>query len=172
MEKFTRIKCLLGVELYEVSENLIYEMREGLNSVNRITQILPKYTLNDNKTQHFQPVIAEYHHQFVGFEKKDNPEKYLYFNLITLDKELEFEMGEMGVEKMFQHMNFKTFLSKFRPQVLEINKFYAFPKVNYLLVHLCYLKTYDPEGGWDVDLDVTINGYLDNDLQLKHFDNE
>ena len=170
-EGFSRVKCLLGVELFEISENFIFDMRESHERPDTAYDFLPEFTINDNKGEHNQPVKAEYFHQFVGFEKKEDPKKYIYFRLATLDGLLQNEIDNSGIEDLFKDFDFKYFLSTFVPNNESDIHNMVFPKTHYLIVHLCYETTYDNySGGYECELDISIAGYLDGNLEAKYYD--
>jgi hypothetical protein len=172
MEGVTRIKCLLGVELYEISNNFIYKMREAHKKPDEVFDYLPTYTLNTYKDQHNRPMLADCFHQFIGLFDNEKNEKYFYFNLETLDSQLKEEIDNAGIEDLFKKFDFLKILSHFTSHSEDDLSKMVFPTVNYLIVELTYDVSYDYyNGGYDCDLDVDIIGYLDGNLQTKYFQN-
>jgi len=167
---YTKIKCLLAVELYEISDNYIYKLREAHKHRDDVFAYLPKYTVNTNKGQHNQPMIADCFLQFIGNFEKDKPTKYLLFNLETLDRQLEEEISQSGVEDLFQHFDFFKILSNFVPHSEDEFSKMVFPTVRYLIVEISYDVSYDFECGYDCDRDMDITSYLDNELNIKYFE--
>jgi hypothetical protein len=76
----SKIRCLLGVELFEISDKYIMELRQAHHNAKEVFDILPEYTINTNEGANNQPIITKYFHQFMGLGDTDS-EKYLYFNL-------------------------------------------------------------------------------------------
>ena len=69
----TKEKCLLAVELYNVSDKYIYDLREKQQHRREVFAYLPFYTVNTNKGQHNQPINADSFLQFVGnFKEHDD----------------------------------------------------------------------------------------------------
>ena len=110
-EGINKVKCLLAVELCEISSNYIYDLRESRKNYSEIFSSLPEFTLGRNN----HIVRAEFYHQYIGFEKLDEPKKYLYFNLSTQDNILFEEMSSCGAEALFKDIDFKKVLSVFEP---------------------------------------------------------
>jgi len=176
-EGITKHRALLGVELFEVSNDYIFKLREGHPDPHRVFKLLPEYTLNSNKGEKFNHMIlAEDHHQWVGhFEPtKENNEKYLYFNLKTIDNLLLEEINNSGMECLFDEFDFQKILSKFKPQSTKDATNLIFPIVNYLIVDIDYQISYDHySGGYECDdIYVNIVGYLDNNYQIQLFNHE
>jgi hypothetical protein len=171
MEGISKIKCLLGVELYEISDKFIYNMRIAQKNRQDVFKNLPKYTINTNDAQHNQVVTAEEFHQFVGLFPNDTKNDfYVYFNLNTLDRTLQEEIDNAGIEDLFKKFDFLKYLIKFVPQSEDDLSKFVFPRTNYLIVELTYDVTYDHyNGGYDCDMDVDITGYLDSNLNAIYF---
>jgi hypothetical protein len=166
-------RCLLAVNLYELSENYIYELKESRKNPNNIDDILPEYTINTNEGQHNQPINAPYFLQFVGNFKVDNPKKYPLFNLKTLDNLLSEEISNVGAEDLFNEFDFKKLLSVFKPQTDDDMKRYSMPYTYYLVVELTYETIQDYySGGWECEISVDIVGYLDDKMQYVEYKNE
>jgi hypothetical protein len=166
----TRHVALVGVELFEVSNNFMYKLSQNRPMPYQIFNVLPKYTINTNETAKNKMVLAEEFLQFVGTFKSDhgNP-KYLMFNFNTLDSLLNEEMGQGGVEELFKEFDFKQVLSHFTPQKEEDLEQFVFPHVNYLVVELHYDGGFDHEGNYDCDMHVEITGYLNDIMELTKF---
>lgn len=163
--------ALLGVELFEISEKFIYNLRQSHPRPEKVFDYLPTYTTNSNDKQHNQPVLADAYHQFVGMFQNDNKnDKYLYFNLNTLDKTLEEEIANAGVEDLFKDFDFKKILSNFTPQFEGDISNFVFPFCNYLVIEMTYITSYDGySGGYDCDMELDIIGYLNNNLEIIKF---
>lgn len=167
----TKIKTLLGIELFEVSERFIYNLRQAHPRPEQAFDYLPKYTINTNKEAHNQVVGADWFHQFVGTFQNDNKnDKYLYFNIETLDKTLQEEISNAGIEDLLKDLDFKKILSNFTPENEENLSHFVFPHCNYLICEIIYDVTYDHDGGYDCDMDFNVLGYLDSDMNAIYFE--
>ena len=166
----TRHIALVGIELFDVSNNFIYKLSQNRPMPYQIFNVLPKYTINTNKGGLNRIMLAEEFLQFVGmFETdRDNP-KYLMFNVNTLESLLNEEMNQAGIEDLFKDYDFKEVLSHFAPQKEEDLEQFVFPHVNYLVVELQYDGGFDHEGIYDCDMHVEITGYLNDIMELEEF---
>jgi len=166
----TRHTALVGVELFEVSNNFMYKLSQNRPMPYQIFNVLPKYTINTNKDGLNRIILAEEYLQFVGSFVSDigNP-KYLMFNFNTLDSLLNEEMSQAGIEDLFKEFDFKQVLSHFTPQKEEDLEQFVFPHVNYLVVELQYDGGFDHEGIYDCDMHVEITGYLNDIMELVKF---
>jgi len=157
----TKNKALLGFELYEISSIFIYNLRQSHPNPKRVFSLLPEFTLNGAGNIK----ITEYYHQFTGFEDKED-NKFLFFNLYTLDKNLQEEISNAGYENFFpKGLNFGELFSLFKPNEEECITKLMFPKMGYFIVELTYRSSYG-DGGYDYELDVGIYGYLKDDFNV------
>jgi hypothetical protein len=163
----TTIKCLMGVEFFEISDKYIYELRQKHINQRELFGFLPKYTLNLNEGQHNQPIFAEYYHQFMG-SSDSHVAKYWYFDLKPLDNQLEYELGYEDIEKLFKDYDFKKILSNFTPHSDDDISHHVIPQIHYLIVEMIYTGggKFDDD---DFDLEIKITGYLNKDLQPIYF---
>ena len=170
-EGISKHLTLLAVELYEISEKFIYELREKQHQSQDMFDYLPEHTINKNKTANNQPIQAKYYHQFVGSLKpQDDGEKYLYFRVMTHDSLLDHEISESGIEDLFAKLDFEKLLSVFPKEPQENLTNFVFPTTHYLVVELTYITSYDHySGGYDCDMEIDVVGYLDNYLNKKDF---
>ena len=172
MRGLDKIKCLLAVEVYEISEKYISSLRLAHRNANEVFDILPEFTINTNEGANNEPILAKYFHQFMGYDENDE-KKYLYFNLSTVDNQLDFELNETTAEDLFKEFNFKKMLSNFTPLLDDSLEKYVVAPTNYLVVELTYMLTQDYySGGWEGDMDVDIIGYLDEKLNVIEFKDE
>jgi hypothetical protein len=164
------VKCLLGVELFEISNKFIYKLREKHKNTDEVFDYIPEFTINTNEGQHNQPIRSECFHQFVGIGENEE-EKYLYFDLHTVDSQLDYEISQTGIEDLFKEQDFKKILSKFTPHSDDDLSNFILPKVYYLIVVLIY-ETYQDyyNGGWEYDMEVDIIGYLDENFNAINFE--
>jgi hypothetical protein len=163
----TKILTLLGVDLYEISENFIHELRQKQHNENKIFEFLPEYTINTNPKQNNQPVQANWFHQFVGCVESRENIKYLYFKLNTLDAALYNEMSNAG-DDLFKDFDFKQILSVFTPEPEENLMKFSTPITNYLVVEIEYISSYY-DGAYECDINISIPAYLDSDMQIHKF---
>lgn len=169
-EGISKHLALLAVELYEISEKFIYELREKQHIRQNVFEYLPEFTINKNKTANNQPISAKYYHQFMGLVKPEKNEKYLYFNLITQDRLLKEEITQSSAEDLFGEIDFEKILSKFTPEPEENISKVVFPTVHYLVIELTYTTSYDHNcGGYDCEMEIDVIGYLDYALQRQLF---
>jgi len=170
------VKTLMGITLYEISEDFIYNLRQKHKNPENIFNFLPEYTINTNKEANNQPIKAEYFHQYLGHvldPSHGNGEKYLYFNVETLDRNLLEEFSNAGVDELFDEFNFKKILSYFKSNTEDDLSKFVFPTTNYLIVEIIYGTSYDYySGGFDCDVYYDIIGYLNNNLELTLFNDE
>ena len=169
-EGITSFETLLSVELFMISENLIYKMREQLHNFERVFDRLPELTINTNKDAG-TPIEAKYFHQFVGMiEKKENPEVYAYFNLSTTDSVLYREIEEWGsYDKMFEGYDFNKLLKPFMENRVLANDRTIFETTsNYIIIKISFTTTQDYySGGYECEVEFDVVGYLDNKL-VRH----
>ena len=172
-EGISKHLTLLAVELYEISEKFIYELREKQHQSQDVFDYLPEYTINKNETANNQPISAKYYLQFSGQLKPNDGDdtKYLFFNLNTQDSILFEEINNSGIDDLFADFDFEKLLSNFKPNPeTHINGF-VIPQTNYLVVEITYITGYDHfSGGYDCDMEIDIVGYLDHSLQRQTFE--
>lgn len=156
-----RIRCLMSVELHEISENFIAELWKVHKNHEEVFDHLPEYCLRDDG----KLTKAKYFLQFVGQsqDKVEEPQKFLFINIYPVDHQLDYEFGESGVEDLFQDINFRALLAKtpfkFEPEE-NISKF-VFPTTNIMIVELCYITSYDYySGANEYEMEVDIVGFL------------
>lgn len=164
--------ALLAIELYEISEKFIYELREKQHESQNVFKYLPEYTINKNARANNRPIPATHYHQFSGtLIPDDDDTKHLFFNLNTQDSVLSEEISNSGIDDLFSGFNFEKLLSKFTPQTDDDLKKFVFPKTHYLVVELTYITSQDNySGGYDFDMDIDVVGYLDHNLQRQPFE--
>jgi len=87
---------------------------------------------------------------------------------MTLDKLLEAEIYEGGIEDLFEKdLDFREILSSFTPRKIEHGEDLIFPNTDYLVVGITYDTSYDHEGGYDCEISIDIDGYLDSKLVIQ-----
>ncbi len=173
MEGTHKYLALLGVELHEISNNFIYELRNSRPRHDDVFKILPTYTLNSCNKGKNHLILAEAHHQFIGnFKHNDDAnEKYIYINIKTADALLEEEIANSGIEDLLKGFDFKHLCRFFKPEPEENFKNFRIPTINYLVVELTYITSYDHySGGYETDMEIDVVGYLNSMLQLQYFE--
>ena len=169
-EGTSKVRCLLAVELYELSNKYIYEMREQKKKDGQLFDILPTYTINTNENANNRPIRSEYFLQFVGNFIDETPEKYLLFRLNAVDNLLDYEISNGGIEDIFKDYDFKKLLSVFKPMDDYAMSRHAMPNTDFLVVEITYETTQDHfSGGWECESSFDIIGYLDSMKELKLF---
>lgn len=164
------LRCILNVELYEISEKFIRKLRNANKKPEMIFDILPEYSINENKGANNCLVEAKYYLQFIGgFETTG--ENYLLVNLSTSDRLLDYEIRESGIVDLFKEIDFKKILSVFTPLTDDAIKKHVISTSKYLVVELTYDYTVDYYGGgWDCDMVIDIIGYLNNKMEIQYYD--
>lgn len=168
----TKIKTLLSVNLYEISTKFIYDLRNAHPDSERLFKFLPKYTINTNKNANNRIIYAQDFHQFVGFSENEENIKYLYFNFEAIDECLKEEIDNAGIENLFKDLDIKNILSNFTPENEKCLTNFSISRRKYLIVEITYDVTYDHIGGGsECDTYVDIVGYLDDNMNVKYFNN-
>ena len=136
-----RVRCLMSVELHEISENFIADLWKVHKNHNEVFDHLPEYSLRDDG----KLCRAEEYLQFVGLEEVREPQKIIFINIYPVDHQLDYEIGEYGMVEMFEEINFKALLAKtpFKPEPEENLSRFVFPTTNIMIVELCYTSSYD-----------------------------
>lgn len=172
MEGVSVLTALLGVEVFNVSEQHIHNLRiKGYNK-NRIFDDLPEYTINTNEKACGQPVKAEYYHQHMGFTLPKKDLSFVYFNMASCDSILDDEMSNAG-DEMFDDFDFNEILKPFIPTYVVDEKEgnYFKTKTNYIIVELRYITSQDHlSGGWECEVEYDIVGYLDADMNKHEYE--
>jgi len=176
IEKKNIIRTLLGVELYEFTENDIYEIRKNHKTGEHFFKQMPKWTLNKNKNdKNNKPlntiIESNYYLQYVGIfppKKENNDIKYWLFNFNEFDTLLNIEISEIGIERLVDNIDFEKILLVFKP--ITRNEFASriIPNTNYLVFEITYNNYYSD--GWETDVSYDIIGYLDENMQLKLYE--
>jgi len=174
MEKFNIHKALLGVHMYKLTEAEIYELRQSRPRPDSIFELLPEYTINKNESANNSIIVAKYYLQFTGTILPENDEEknseYLFIGFETMDRQLENEIDNCGIDELFAGIDMKNILSVFKPQTYKDLTTFAFTQVNYLVINIEYRSSYDyHDGGYDCDIEYKITGYLDNNLNFVAF---
>lgn len=146
-------KCLLAVEVYEFTGEDIGKLRKQYKHDRYLDSILPKYTYNTNKNDG-SLIDAPGFLQFI----EDGDEKYVLFNVSTVDELLEYEMSMGGLDGLLDGINLKPWIDKFSKRTYDDFK-RCLLSAEYLIIGLEYFGGgyYNPD---DVDLHVSIEGAL------------
>ena len=163
------MRCLMRVELCEISENFVAELWKSHKNHNEVFDLLPEYSLREDG----QLCRADEYLQFVGLETVNEPDKMLFINICAIDHQLDHEFGGAGIVEMFEGINFKSFLNKtgFKPDNEENLSKFQFPTTNYMIVELSYLTSYDYYGGdTDCEIEFDIVGFLSENFSPQFFE--
>jgi hypothetical protein len=170
-EGVTKIRGLIAIEVFEVSDSFIYYMRQNELRKENIWDRFPEYTINMNEGANGEPIPARYYLQFAGsFEPKEGEEenKYLLFNINPCDIFIDEEFREGGTEYMFEGHDFREILKPFLPTIpiKDIKSFNYFrAPAQYIIMEITYITNHDYySGGYDTDVEYEVIGYLDKDL--------
>jgi hypothetical protein len=165
------LRCILNIEVYEISENYIRELRDNCQKPEMVFDILPEYTINKNEGANNCLIEANYYLQFVGLFKETTDKKYLLVNLSTADRLLDYEISQSGITDLFKDIDFEKILSVFTPRIDDDIKKHSIPASNYLVVELTYIRSQDYySGGWECDMEIDIIGYLNGKMEIQYYD--
>jgi hypothetical protein len=168
----SKIKAIVGIEYYEISDKFIYNLRMNHPRPEQAFDYLPKYTINTNKEGNNEIVGADWFLQFAGtFENTTENPTHLMFNIETLDATLKEELSNAGIEEIFKGIDFKEILKNFTPESENNLEKFIFSHCNYIIVETTYDASYDHEGGYDCDVYFDIVGYLDDNMNTIYFKN-
>lgn len=158
---------------------------------------LPEYCLTEKFFEHDKEGsirITKYHHQFTGSVEPSNNEYIFMFDASTLEPELQYEIDASGLDELLNenNINFKELFSilsddgKYHKEnakkknycmtreniydILTPKEFYALnhpsnlgiPKIVHVVLDLEYFDSDD-----DIELNVSLIGFLDHDLTLR-----
>lgn len=166
----SKFRAILNVELYEISENYIRELRDNYQNPKMVFSILPSYTINKNKGANNDLIEADYYLQFIGLFKETTDKKYIFVNLFTSDSLLNYEISQSGLTDLFKGIDFEKLLSVFTPRTDNDIKRHTIPSSDYLVVELTYINSQDYySGGWECDLEVDIIGYLNKKMEIQYY---
>ena len=158
-------KTLLGVEIIKVSSKFIFKLRKERVNPESVFDELPEYVLNEKHN-----IITDTRHylHYVGTNERETETFYYMMNFHTLDRHLDYELNESGIDTFVTALNITRILDKLVvvPETVICN--HGFPTVNYLMVSINVESTYDHySGGYDYEVDYKLDGYLDKDFKPK-----
>lgn len=177
MEGTHRLKTLLGVEVFRVSEELIYQLRKNEYRKDKVFDFLPTYTLNKNKGAEGQMIEARDYLQFAGTMGFDNrkPDEFVFFDLSPCDTYLMEEISECSEEEFFDGFDWNKLLKPFMPEVVirDAKNFNYYRTLsNFIIVEITYTTSQDYySGGYDTDVEWDITHYLDGNFEKKKYEN-
>lgn len=157
-------RTLLGINIYEIDSNFLYEQRNSRFNSESIFKNIPKYTFGDNGSV----IDAKYYLQFIGLTKEEENKEFILFEVQTLDDNMFYEIENLGEENFLNEFSndLREAIKKLPKTSVEEFKKHIFNKTNYLVIDVFYntFGTY----GIDSELEVTYNlvGYLDKDMKL------
>lgn len=159
----TTHSTLLGIRIYDIDTNFIYEMKKNRHKSIDIFDVLPQYTFgNDNDI-----IESEYYHQFTGLVENEENKIYTFFDIEPLCDNLNYEIDSIGKLEFLNNikLDFKKIIDIIpHQQSDDIRKGY-FNKLHYIIINISYDTNYDNYGGgYDTDVDYKIYGYLDENM--------
>jgi hypothetical protein len=144
----------MAIELYELSKKYVDKV---FNDASTNWDSFPEFSTDAKNHICLNDEVDDENH--------DEAEKRFYFNLQTLDNQLFNEISACGAKNLFEDLDFSEILSKFVPLTEADMEKHVMPVVEYIIVELTYISSYDYySGGYDYELDVAITGYLDKQL--------
>jgi hypothetical protein len=168
MKEKCTTKHLIQVELVEISEKFLYDLREDKHNKNDIFEFLPKYTINKNKGAGNSLIDASYYLQFAGFSDRENlDKKYLLFDIILLDDIINRTV-DGDIETFFKDYDFEILLSVFKPDSEKTIKNYSSMNANYFVYEIEHISSHTIDG-YDYDFNGNFIGYLNSDMILTKF---
>lgn len=152
--------AILNIELYAITDTYLCELKKNQKINQNIFDYLPEFAINKD---YGNILNADYYHQFSGFE--DKGEKFLFLNASTFDHSLNLDFENMGIEDVFENVDFRNILNKFKPNDDETIKNFVIPKTENVIIEIKYWGGKDyMNGDYDFDVEYKIIGYLDDDM--------
>lgn len=157
-------RTLLGINIFEIDSNFLYEQRNSRFKSESIFGILPKYTFGNNGNI----LEAEYYLRFTGQVNKEENKNFTLFEIQTLDDILFEEI--QGISECEFLNEISTFLKdviiKLPKKSIEEFKKHCFNKTSYLVIDILYIShgTYGID--YETDVEYVLIGYLDKDMKL------
>lgn len=153
-------KCLLALEVFEFTGEEIGKLREQYKHDRYLDSILPKWTFNSN-TNDGRIIESPGFLQFI----EDGTDKIILFNASTVDRLLEEEISNSGLDNMLEETDLRPYLENFKKHSYD-DFCRCLPSAEYLIIGLEYTN-----GGYfneyEVDLHVSVEGALvGNNLTL------
>lgn len=161
---------LVGISLYELSNNYIHKLRSSKFKPDAWHTLVPEYTIATTESGKNIIHPCEYYLQFVGFTETPENEKYLVFDLNSIDNLINEEVSASDWDDFFKDVDFKKILDVFPKQTDYDMKNHSMPRFNYLVVDLEYDFSYDHDGGYDSEMYVNVVGYLNHNMELVKFE--
>ena len=151
-------KCLLALEVFEFTGEEIGKLREQYKHDRYLDDVLPKWTLNTNNGS---IINSPGFLQFI----EDGIDKFILFNASTVDRLLQEEISNGGLESMLKGIDIRNYLEHFKKHTYD-DFCRCLPSAEYLIIGLEYTS-----GGYfneyEVDLHVSVEGALvGNNLTL------
>lgn len=153
-------KCLLAVDVYEFTGDDIGKLRKVYNHDRYLTSILPKYTFNK---EYGNIVDADGYLQFID----EGDERFILFNLETLDPLLKEEISNSGLDSLLKESNIRSYIEKMN--IKNAEQFQrSLTSLEYLIIEIEYTGGGSYFGyADDFDVHVGVVGALvGNNLEL------
>lgn len=156
-------KALLGIRIFEVDTNFIYEYTKNKDNRN-LFDLLPEYTFDENDSI----IEAESYLEYTDIVEESKNVTHLFFDVSTLDGNIEYEMGVMGTLEFLNDIKseLKTIVNILPHQpTKDINK-RCFDLMNYIIIDIVYESSYDYYSGTnDWDVNYIVDGYLNHNME-------
>jgi hypothetical protein len=153
-------RCLLAIDVVELTGAEIGKLREQYQHDRYLESVLPKYTINTNNEKG-GIIESAYFLQFTD----EGDKIYTLFDYSTVDRLLQEEISNCGLDDMLKHCDIRPYLEKFSKQNYETFG-RNLSSAEYLVIDI----EYSGGGYWneyDVDVDFSVAGVLiGNNLTL------
>jgi hypothetical protein len=149
--------ALVAIEAYEMTGKEIGKLKEKYPNKLRFEQrVLPKYCLNDHTGEIEE---TEYYLHWID----DGDEKYLMFNLETLDQILGAE-GSVG--SALEGIDLRPVIKELPKMDFEDFTVGQCPTIDYIIVEMTFTSSFNGEST-EYDSETDVIGYLDNNMVKK-----
>lgn len=152
-------KTLLDIKVYELTGKDIGEIKKQLSYANRFNdKFLPDYCIRQDNGK---VTDSDYYFQFV----ETGEEKFLLFNVSTIDELLKEEISGAGVDSILKDIDLRPFFKEL--EILgkdDILKYKLSPS-QYLIIGIEYHEC----GSWEYpewEALYSVDGVLTNNLKL------
>jgi hypothetical protein len=148
-------KQLLVVNLFSLSGDDIGNIKkENFNSYKYTLKKLPEYSIDDNG----KIKTSEYWLQFI----EEGKETHHLFDIVYCSSCIRMEMEEMGID-IFEKFDFKKIFEK-APKINFEQYLIKAPLDFCIIFNVEYINS-----GEDVEFEIELEGYLDDNFELKKF---
>jgi len=151
-------KQILAINLYKFSGDEIGELKKQTYKLSYLSRLLPEYCLNDKG----YITRTDYYLQFIVSGK----EYYYLFDVMYEDQLLGEEISNVSLGSIIEEYDYRPLFNQLKavPAKNYNMHFGDYQRIVFRLVYTCYEDHYG--GGYDWDSEITLEGYLDNNLQI------